>query len=945
MSAPTHILGISAFYHDSAAALVRDGEIVAAAQEERFSRVKHDAGFPVNAVAYCLDEAGITTEDLDYVGFYEKPLLKFDRLLETWLAFAPRGFASFRRALPLWLGKKLHLPREMDRGLGRRRRLRYVFPEHHESHAASAFFPSPFEEAAIITMDGVGEWATTTLGQGRGNRIEITHQIQFPHSVGMLYSAFTYYCGFEVNDGEYKLMGLAPYGDPSYRDLIYEHLIDVRDDGSFWMDMSYFDYCAGLTMTSGRFEALFGGPPRRPDEPVTQRHMDLAASIQRVTEEVVLRTARHTHRITGARNLCLAGGVALNCVANGRILGEGPFERIWIQPAAGDAGGALGTALLIWHQLLDRPRSPKPADSQCGSLLGPAYSRSTISRFLRDHRAVFEEYDDEDALLARVADLMAAGQVVGLFQGRMEYGPRALGNRSIIGDARRTDMQTVMNLKVKYRESFRPFAPCVLREHVDDYFETSRCDDSPYMLVVSPVKKEHRKSLTDDQRRLTGMDLLKVPRSDIPAVTHVDYSARIQTVDEHRHPTLFRLMRRFYAVTGCPVIINTSFNLSWEPIVNTPDDAYKTFMQSDIDVLVMERALLLKAHQEANREARRPSADGLTEDDPALESIWQCPACGGELRKIGASAECTGCGVVFANDGGIWQMFWPHEKTEGDVTDIVTQFYEDNPFPNYDDHESLSSLISKSRRGMYAKLLGEQIPYNARVLEVGCGTGRLANFLAIGSRTVIGTDLCMNSLRLAEEFRKRHGLARARFVQMNLFRPALKGQGFDVVLCNGVLHHTSDPFGGFQSIARLVKPGGHIVIGLSNRYGRWLLEARRAVFAATGNRFKWLDPYLRSTRMSLAKRDAWFADQYRHPHESKHTTGEVLGWFDAAGFDFVNAIPKTRPQDRFSARERLFEPARRGTAVDHAIAQAKQVVTGNREGGFFLMIARRPTAS
>ena len=938
------ILGISAFYHDSAACLVRDGRIVAAAQEERFTRKKHDAAFPTHAIQHCLTDAGVTADDLAYVGFYEKPLVKFERLIETYLAYAPGGFRSFRKALPPWADKKLWLPREMDRALGSKRR-RYVFPAHHESHAASAFFPSPFEEAAIITMDGVGEWSTATWGRGRGNKITLDREIRFPHSLGLLYSAFTYYTGFEINEGEYKVMGLAPYGKPTYRDRILKHVIDVQEDGSFWMDMSYFNYCRGLTMTSPRFHDLLGGPPADPDEPIGQRHMDLAASVQSVTEEIMLRTARHVRKETGSKNLCLAGGVALNCVANGRLLRETEFENLWVQPASGDAGGALGVAMLIWHQLLGKPREPVAGDSQRGSLLGPAYQNAEIKTLLEGAGAA-HQFLDEDALLDRVADLMAEGKVIGWFQGRAEYGPRALGCRSIIGDARNSAMQSVMNLKVKYRESFRPFAPCVLREHVHEYFGMRPGEDSPYMLVVAPVNEERRLPLPDGQSALKGIDLLKAQRSVVPAVTHVDYSARIQTVDAERHGRFHRLMERFYKKTGCPIIVNTSFNLSWEPIVNRPEEAYRTFMSSDIDALVLEDALLLKPAQAANLEARArvPEADGGAnggERDAGLASLWCCPSCSGELLMQPPRAPCKGCGKEFTERDGIWQVFWPHEKTDGDVTDIVKQFYEEHPFPNYDEDESLSSLLSKSRKRIYSRLLAEQIGHNTRVLEVGCGTGQLTNFLGMGCRTVVGADLCMNSLKLAEKFRRGQGLSRVRFVQMNLFRPAFKDGQFDVVLCNGVLHHTSDPAGGFRRIARLVKPDGYIIIGLYNKYGRLLLDARRMVFKLTGGRFRWIDPYLRNTRMSEEKRDAWFSDQYRHPHESKHTMGETLSWFREAGFDFVNGVPKPRARDAFSAEERLFETAAAGGAVDHALAQAKLVMTGNQEGGFYIMIGRK----
>jgi carbamoyltransferase len=936
-----HILGISAFFHDSAAALIRDGEIIAAAQEERFTRKKNDAAFPVEAIKYCLKEAGITADQLDYIGFYEKPLIKFERLLETYLAFVPQGFESFQEALPLWLGKKLFLPREMDKGLGLKTKKRYVFPEHHESHAASAFFPSPFEEAAILTIDGVGEWATATMGYGKGNKIAITHEIHFPHSLGLLYSAFTYYTGFEVNSGEYKLMGLAPYGKATYKDLIYKHLIEVKEDGSFWMDMSYFNYCAGLVMTSEKFDRVFGGPPKRPDERVNQRHMDLARSCQEVTEEIMLKMARHVHKQTGMKNLCLAGGVALNCVANGIILREGPFEKMWIQPAAGDAGGALGTALFIWYQLLENQRRPVAGDSQRGSLLGPAYNPTEIRGFLDNVNAAYEWYDDQDKLNDRVAKLMAEGKVIGFFQGRLEYGPRALGSRSIIGDPRNTEMQTIMNVKVKYRESFRPFAPCVLRDHVDQYFGMRPNEDSPYMLLVAPVNENRRKPLTEEQKKLTGIDLLKAPRSEVPAITHVDYSARVQTVDAQRHPRLEKLMKKFHEITKCPVIVNTSFNLSWEPIINRPQEAYNTFMQSDIDCLVLENAVLVKDQQSANVSSRRRNGANGTETDPGLEAAWQCPGCGGALKSDGKEARCEKCATKFINNDGIWQLYWDHEKNAGDVTDKVKSFYEEHPFPNYDDHDTLQSLISKSRKGIYGKLLGEQIPFNAKILEVGCGTGQLSNFLAIGCRSVIGADLCLNSLRLAENFRKEQGLSRVRFTQINLFRPPFKTGEFDLVLCNGVLHHTSDPFGGFKSISRLVKPGGHIVIGLYNTWGRLLLDSRRVIFNITGGRFKWIDPYMRKTKMSAGKQDAWFHDQYLHPHESKHTMGEVLNWFDDQGFDFVNAVPKLRPWDPFSNNEKLFVSAERGTVLDRALSQAKMIFTGNQEGGFYIMIGRK----
>ena len=600
----TAILGISAFYHDSAAALLVDGQVVAAAQEERFTRKKHDHDFPAHAVRYCLEEAGLTPGDLDYVGFYDKPFLKFERLLETYLAYAPAGFRSFARAMPLWLGRKLYLPRIISKGLDGAYRRRYVFTEHHESHAASAFFPSPFEQAAILTLDGVGEWATAAFGTGSGNRIELTHQLRFPHSLGLLYSAFTYFTGFKVNSGEYKLMGLAPFGEPRYTDLILEHLIDLKEDGSFRMDLSYFNYCQGLTMTSRKLERLLGRPPRKPERRITQDDMDLAASIQRVTEEIMLRAVRHVHRVTGMKNLCLAGGVALNCVGNGRIMNEGPFEKLWIQPAAGDAGGALGTACFIWHQLLDQPRAAAAArDRQKGSFLGPSFQNGAVGDFLKKVRAGYERCANEEDLCRKVASLMAEGKVVGWMQGRMEFGPRALGSRSILADARHPGMQSLVNRKIKFRESFRPFAPSVLEEKASQYFESPSDIESPYMLLVAPVRHDRRAA--DGGNGASGLERVKAVRSEIPAVTHVDYSARVHTVDAERNPRFYRLIRSFRDLTGCPVVINTSFNVRGEPIVCTPEDAYRCFMATDMDVLVLEDFLLLKENQPASNRVER----------------------------------------------------------------------------------------------------------------------------------------------------------------------------------------------------------------------------------------------------------------------------------------------------------------------------------------------------
>jgi carbamoyltransferase len=590
---PVNVLGISAFYHDSAACLVRDGVIVAAAQEERFTRKKHDFGFPDNAVRYCLTAGGLAISNLDYVGFYDKPLLKFERLLESYLGIAPLGWRSFIAAAPVWVKEKLFTKDLIRKALGGYEGP-LLFCEHHEAHAASAFYPSPFDQAAILTIDGVGEWATSSYGVGRGEEVQLHGELHYPHSLGMLYSAFTYYTGFKVNSGEYKVMGLAPYGEPKYANQILTELVDLKEDGSFKLNMKYFNYLHGLTMTNGAFDRLFGGTARKAESKLTQREMDLAASVQAVTEEIMMRMARHLHKETGLDDLCLAGGVALNCVGNGRLLREGPFRRLWIQPAAGDAGGALGVALLIHHRVLGNSRTADPGDSMQGSLLGPAFTDAEIRKYLDSVGAVYRQVAPKELIQGTARDL-ADERVVGWFQGRMEFGPRALGSRSIIGDPRSSRMQSVMNLKIKFRESFRPFAPSVLREHVHEYFEMN-CD-SPYMLLVAPVKLERRITMTNEQSKLFGIDKLNVVRSDIPAVTHVDYSARIQTVHKETNPLYHELIETFRCMTGCPLVVNTSFNVRGEPLVCTPRDAYLCFMRTEMDVLVMNSFVLQKAEQ------------------------------------------------------------------------------------------------------------------------------------------------------------------------------------------------------------------------------------------------------------------------------------------------------------------------------------------------------------
>jgi carbamoyltransferase len=941
----TSILGISAFFHDSAAALLSDGEIVAAVQEERFSREKYDPRFPTRAIEYCLAEGGIRPEELDYVAFYEQPFTKFERLIETYLSYAPAGLKSFRQALPVWLQKKLHLPREIRRGLGQRFRGKILFPDHHQSHAASAFFASPYQEAAILTLDGVGEWSTTTVGQGKDNRIELLQQIRFPHSLGLFYSAFTYYCGFKVNSGEYKLMGLAPYGEPRYVDRILEHLIDLRPDGSYRLNQSYFAYCEGLVMTSPRFHQLFEGAPRRLDSRLDQRHMDLAASVQKVCEEIVLRSARHAWELANRpRNLVLAGGVALNCVANGRLLREGPFEHIWIQPAAGDAGGALGAALFAWHQLLGKPRRGLGQDRQKASLLGPSYSSARVRGDLEEVAAQYRSFSDEAALLDHVATALADGKIVGWFHGRAEYGPRALGARSILADARNPRIQADLNLKIKFRESFRPFAPCVLREHVHEWFVMRPDEDSPYMLLVAPVLDQRRLPLSPDDEQTLRFDpdlsrRVNVPRSTVPAITHVDYSARVQTVDE-RHGRFQRLMRKFHEKTGCPVIVNTSFNLSWEPIVLTPHEAYHTFMQSEMDMLVLEDYVLHKADQPLGL---RPSALPNESAQPRPESPWADPLTGEPLVARPTCLNNPVSGNCYPIVEGIPRLFVPTEGSVNDgqdVTEIVKQFYEQTPFPNYDDLDNQRALIEKARAGLFGRLLNEQIPYGARVVEVGCGTGQLTNFLSIAHRSVLGVDACLNSLLLAQHFKTEHGLKRAAFAQMNLFRLGLRDDFFDFVISNGVLHHTSDCRGAFRRISRLLRPGGYLIVGLYSAYSRKLHYARRALFRWTGLTSRWLDPHFARVRAD-GKREAWFQDQYCHPHETCHTLDEVLGWMDENGLEFVNSIPKPEVGPSLVPGERLFGSRPAGNAVGRFLSQLADMSSGYREGGFFIMIGRR----
>jgi carbamoyltransferase len=956
-----YILGISAFYHDSAAALLRDGDLVAAAQEERFSRIKFDHNFPIQAIKYCFHEAKISARDLSYIVFYEKPLPKFERILMSQLSTFPRSWQVFREAMISWFSDKLwvksviadKLSVPMDR---------ILFVEHHLSHAASAMYCSPFQDAAVLTVDGVGEWTTTTMGRasanwgnGQANSIELTDEIRFPHSLGLLYSAFTGWLGFKVNSGEYKVMGMAPYGTPKYLDKV-EKLIRVYDDGSFWLNIDYFSYHYSLSQTvNQKFISLFG-PPRKPESPFftrttgdditgrekeadeNQYYADVAASVQHLTEEILLKIADRLHRETGLKNLVMAGGVALNSVANGRIMRETPFEQVYIQPNAGDAGGALGSALYVWHVLLGNPRRFVMEHAYYGE----EYKGDDIHRFLNKSGLHYEEINDIDRLSNYMVDALLAQQVIGLFQGRFEWGPRALGNRSIIADPRRAEMKEVVNSKIKFRELFRPFAPVVTEEDASDWFDLGKAEGQypqRFMLMVSPVLSERQ--------------------GQIPAVTHMG-TGRLQTVNRRWNPLYYEVIRRFGQATDVPVLLNTSFNLRAEPIVTTPDNAFNTFSKSDLDILVMENFLITKS--KTSRQVARRAADRKRDERPGkvLSSPQtpapilpfddlRCPACQNDLEtKNGARAllVCVTCGREFGFSNGIPLLYWPTEETELDnVTDIVKAFYEENPFPNYAQIDSSERLIEKAKQSIFAGLLDEQIPENANVLEVGCGTGQLSNFLAIRGRHVYGADICLNSLTLGRNFSLAEGIDSVKFTQMNLFRPIFPKGSFDYVLCNGVLHHTHDPFAGFSSISKLVRPGGHIVIGLYNKFGRVWTNLRRDIFRISGNRFQFLDPYMNRTDVEDIKKRVWFNDQYLHPHEMSHTLDEVLGWLDQTGFEFVNAIPKPSPFVKFSEFESLFDKTPVGSRFEHVLAQSRMALSGGAEGGFFIVIAKSPSDS
>jgi carbamoyltransferase len=934
-----NILGISAFYHDSAAALVSDGHIVAAAQEERFTRKKNNSDFPAHAVRYCLAEAGLSGRDVDHVVFYDKPFLKFDRLIETYLALVPRGYTSFRTAMPLWVKDKLYQKRLLNEELSRldpdlAEPAKLLFTEHHLAHAASAFYPSPFEQAAFLTMDGVGEWTTTSAGFGRDNDLQITQEIFFPHSLGLLYSAFTYYTGFKVNSDEYKVMGLAPYGEPTYVRTILDNLIDLKPDGSFHLDLDYFDYCTGLTMTNARFDALFGAPPRKPDEPLTRRHMDLAASIQTVTEEAMLRLTRSLAKETGSANLCLAGGVALNCVANGKVLRDGAFKDVWIQPAAGDAGGALGAALAAYYLYKGRPRQVNnQPDGMCGAYLGPSFSPDAIRACLDGVGANYREVDDE-TLFDEVATALTEEKVVGWFQGRMEFGPRALGNRSILGDARSPRLQRELNLRIKYRESFRPFAPAVPREDVADYFELDH--DSPYMQLVAPVRDKRRIAMTPEQQRLEGIDKLNVPRSDIPAVTHIDYSARIQTVHPETNERFYRLLRTMRARTGNSVLVNTSFNVNDEPIVCSPQDAYRCFMATEMDTLVLGNAILRKQDQLPMLPASAGRGDSLL---PArLLNCLKAPGANGNtgLERVDGAFRCRDTGTLYPDQDGVPSLLAGIETADRDpITGRIKAFYEEHPFPNYDGVQDFGALVNRGLKNPFMKRLLDAIGRNKLVLECGCGTGQWSHFLSLNNNHVLGIDLSLSSLRLALDHKIRNSVPRSGFVQMNIFDLGVRDESFDVVISSGVLHHTKDAPRAFAAIVRKAKPGGIVVVGLYNRFARVPTAARARLIGVLGPN---IDYVVRNRIRDPRKAETWIKDQYYNPHETWHSIDEVMGWFAQNGVTYLNCEPPILGTKSVDGLFAATDPASRTARI---LTQLSWLGSISSEGALFVLVGRK----
>lgn len=951
-----YIIGISAYYHDSAAALLKDGYIIGAAQEERFSRKKFDNTFPINSIKYLLAEARIKLSDVKIISFYDKPYLKFDRLFETYHAFAPAGLKSFMMTMPIWMKDKIFMRSLIKNELKKIQNCPFElrFTEHHLSHAASAFFPSPFKQAAILTIDGVGEWTTTAISFGNDNSITMLKDLTFPHSIGLLYSAFTYYCGFKVNSGEFKLMGLSPYGDPNsdqtmfFKRNILEYLLDLKPDGSFMLNLDYFDFATGTTMCKDqKWEELFLIPKRLPESKLTQSYMNLALAIQDITNEIVLRCVATAKKETSCDNLVMAGGVALNCVSNSKIIASKIFDKLWIQPAAGDAGGALGTALATWYIGLEKKRETPDGslDSMQGSFLGPKFSEAEILHVAESYDADYIRYQTFDELVDDVAKIIAKGKVVGWFQGRMEWGPRALGNRSILGDPRSPDMQKRLNLKVKFRESFRPFAPSVIADDVEEYFDLSQSSPSPYMLLTAQVKENRIKAVDNQEsfNQKTWHERLYYCRSDIPAVTHIDYSARVQTVHKETNERYWQLLNAFKKITGYGILVNTSFNVRGEPIVCSPKDAYNCFMRTEIDYLVMDNYLFKK----------RELFYHVDKIDNGFEvehyiNLLCCPKCNGNLTLNGSSVvQCTSCHTSYPVEDGIPRFFISNNSNiiKNDITDTIKSFYEETPFPNYDDIDDAATLILKSSKGKFAKLLNEQIPFNCSVLECGCGTGQLSNFLATAYRRIFGTDISINSLKLAYSFKENNNLQRVNFLQMNLFNPCFKPESFDVVICNGVLHHTASPLKGIQVLSKLVKPGGYILVGLYHKYGRMITNLRSFIFNLTGEKYLFLDRRNVDERISLFKREAWFKDQYKNPYETTHTISQSIDWLENSGFNVIRTIPTLGVYDNSFDDQLFSSDISRANSFEMFFKEIGMVFSNRDEGGFFIVVGRRRYSS
>lgn len=946
------ILGISAYFHDAAAALLIDGTIVAAAHEERFTRRKHDDSFPENAILYVLSTHDLKPSDLDAIVFYDKPLLKFERILEIYHRYAPRGVSSFVRAMSIWVKEKIFIRRtllkELEKIEGKKflKKPRLLFPEHHVSHAASAFYPSPFKDAAILTVDGVGEWATTTIGHGHGKEITMLKEMHFPHSLGLLYSAFTYYCGFAINDGEYKLMGLAPYGNhgsarvEEFKKKILDELVELKGDGSFFLNMSYFTFAISLrTVDDKKWTKLFGIPPRTADRELTSEYMDLALAIQEVTEEVLIRLARTAKELTGAHNLVLAGGVALNCVANEKILNSKIFEQVWVQPAAGDAGGAMGSTLVAYYLYFSGERvvDGDAFDNMQGSYLGPSFSDEDTLKSLRKFGASLTQFDIAEKLYTRTARLLSGGKIVGWMQGRAEWGPRALGNRSILSDARSPTMQKKLNLKIKYREGFRPFAPAVLEEDAGEYFEIS--NPSPYMLFTAPVKKERRlptRDLGTMQERLCRV------RSDIPAVTHLDYSARLQTVSRKTNERFWGLLNAFKKETGYGLLINTSFNVRDEPIVLTPEDAYRCFMKTEMDALVIGNILLLKNEQCKGDPVKSFNSNG---DGMIPTPLLNCLKVPDKTHSSNARiARAQGAfvsteGISYADQDGVPSLLTGIEPEDTDsVTGKIKAFYEENPFPNYDGVQNFGDLVLRGEKNSFAKGLLDSIGFNKLILECGCGTGQLSHFLSLNNNHVLGIDLSLSSLKLAVEHKKKNEVSRVGFVQMNIFDLGIQDGTFDVVISTGVLHHTRDARAAFAEIVRKAKPGGLIVVGLYNSYARIPTWIRSKLIKFLGPR---IDYVVRNRIRDRRKADIWVKDQYYNPHETWHSLGEVLSWFEENNVSYLNSYPAIVGTHGSRKGENLFDETSCGGSISRAITQISWLGSIASEGALFVVTGRR----